>query len=155
MVDMLRYAGTGMGMLKSQVGGKTGTTNDYVDGWFMGITPNLVTGTWVGGEDRWIRFLDLGNGQGGRLARPYFTEFMKRIEADEESGYNPKARFYIPKGDIGIELDCEEYNPLSPKGEDDEGSDEFYQDAFGDEDPFGAMPLDTVKKKPIAEGEQN
>ena len=53
--------------------------HDFVDGWFMGVTPTLVTGTWVGGEDRWIRFLDLGNGQGGRLARPYFTEFMKHF----------------------------------------------------------------------------
>ena len=61
MVDMLQNnVGGKYGLgIKTPVGGKTGTTNDYTDGWFMSITPNLVSGTWVGGDDRWIRFLSL------------------------------------------------------------------------------------------------
>ena len=66
MVEMLRSVMLqgikGFGGIKSDMGGKTGTTNDYVDGWFMGLTPNLVIGTWVGGEERWIRFRTLSYG---------------------------------------------------------------------------------------------
>lgn len=70
MVEMLKYAG-GMGGLKSEAGGKTGTTNDFVDGWFMGITPGLVIGTWVGAEDKWVHFRTSSNGQGARMAKPF------------------------------------------------------------------------------------
>ncbi|HMN91031.1 MAG TPA: penicillin-binding transpeptidase domain-containing protein, partial [Saprospiraceae bacterium] len=85
MVEMLRYSGTGLFGVKSDVGGKTGTTNDYVDGWFMGVNPQLVVGTWTGGEDRWIRFRSIGEGQGAHMAKPFFREFIKRLEADPNS----------------------------------------------------------------------
>ncbi|MCB0566619.1 MAG: penicillin-binding protein [Phaeodactylibacter sp.] len=134
MVEMLKYAGTGLGGLKSEVGGKTGTTNDYVDGWFMGITPTLVVGTWVGGEDRWIRFRSLTYGQGAYMAKPFFREFLRRLEASDEYGYNADARFHRPPGDIGIEMDCDEYLrstlPLNDNEFEDEG---FGDDMFGDE----------------------
>jgi penicillin-binding protein 1A len=115
MVEMLRYAVRGAGGfqgIKSDVGGKTGTTNDYVDGWFIGITPSLVVGTWVGGDDRWIRFLSLANGQGARMARPFFSEYIRQLEQQKVSEYNPNARFKPPAGGESIITDCSQYyNP--------------------------------------------
>ncbi|MCB0597159.1 MAG: transglycosylase domain-containing protein [Lewinellaceae bacterium] len=134
MVEMLKYAATGLGGLKSEVGGKTGTTNDYVDGWFMGITPTLVVGTWVGGEDRWIRFRSLAYGQGAYMAKPFFKEFLSRLEKSEDLGYDASARFHRPPGDIGIEMNCDQYQrsplPLDNGEFENEG---FGEDMFGDE----------------------
>jgi len=111
MVDLLRKSGQVYG-LKSPVGGKTGTTNDYVDGWFMGITPNLVVGTWVGGEDPWIRFLSLENGQGSVMAKPFFMKFMHKLEETPEADFKTDQEFVRPKGDIGIELNCETFKSM-------------------------------------------
>lgn len=135
MVEMLKYS-AGVGGVKSEVGGKTGTTNDYVDGWFMGITPNLVVGTWVGGEDRWIRFRSILYGQGSKMAKPFFSAFIKELEARDDLGYDPKARFHRPPGDLGIEMNCAEYQRGSiPLNEGDEFEDEgFSEDMFGDEE---------------------
>jgi penicillin-binding protein 1A len=85
MVDLLRGS-AGVYGLESDVGGKTGTTNDFVDGWFMGITPDLVVGTWVGGADRWIRFRLPSLGQGSYMAKPFFQRFMKRVEKHRRPG---------------------------------------------------------------------
>ncbi|RMD74937.1 MAG: penicillin-binding protein [Bacteroidetes bacterium] len=136
MVEMLKYASGPMG-LKSEVGGKTGTTNDYVDGWFMGITPDLVVGTWVGGEDRWIRFRTLYNGQGARMAKPFFRALIERLENDPEADYDPNARFQRPPGDLGIELDCARYAQAGEEFEDypEEEDDGFFEDAFGNDAP--------------------
>ena len=93
VVELLRYAmrgAAGLNGIVSDMGGKTGTTNDYVDGWFMGITPSLAVGTWVGGDDRWIRFLSIGNGQGSKMARPFFTEFIRELEKQKVADYDPK-----------------------------------------------------------------
>ncbi len=142
MVQMLKYASGHMG-LKSEVGGKTGTTNDYVDGWFMGITPDLVVGTWVGGEDRWIRFRTLFNGQGSRMAKPFFRELIARLENDPNADYDPNARFPRPQGDLGIELDCARYAQAAAGFEDtiDEANDDsFFEDAFGSQ----PIPKDTT-----------
>ena len=137
MVDMLRYAGTGLGNLKSDVGGKTGTTNDFVDGWFMGITPSLVVGTWVGGEDRWTHFLSSVRGQGSYMAKPFFREFIGRLEKTPGIEYDVNARFYRPPGDLGIVLDCAEYHHaypgFVPETEENEAEDIFSEDIFGDE----------------------
>ncbi len=131
----------GFSSIKSEVAGKTGTTNDYVDGWFMGMTPDLVTGTWVGGDQRWIRFLSLRDGIGAKMARPFYAKFLKKLESDPEADYDVKERFNIPRGDIGIVLDCEEYGsivPVSGTGEDDfwqeEEDENFGDDPFGDEE---------------------
>ncbi len=112
MVDMLKYAGTNLAGIRAEVGGKTGTTNDYVDGWFMGITPSLVVGTWVGGEDQWIRFLSLANGQGSVMAKPFFRNFIKRIQDAEDVDYEDEATFLEPFGGPDIETDCEKYEQL-------------------------------------------
>jgi len=159
MVEMLKYASGGMG-LKSEAGGKTGTTNDYVDGWFMGITPELVVGTWVGGEDRWIRFLSLSEGQGSRMAKPFYQEFLKRLEADPTADYNWKSRFARPKGDLSIGLDC---NDHTARGDDDEATDsdeEGGTNSSGDsffEDPFGSggrVKKDTTSRKIDIRGDE-
>lgn len=129
MVEMLRVAG-GVPGVKSDVGGKTGTTNDFVDGWFMGITPSLVVGTWVGGEDRWVSFRSPGMGQGARMAKPFFTEFLKKLEASNLTDYDLKARFFRPEGDLGIELDCSKYREIAPPMP---GSLSEEESMFGDE----------------------
>lgn len=133
MVEMLRYA-AGIGGLKSQVGGKTGTTNDYVDGWFMGITPSLVVGTWVGGEDRWIRFRSIDLGQGSVMAKPFFRSLMTRLEADPNAEYEVDAHFPYPKGDLTIELDCTKYRQNFGGAEGKGEFDEYSEDMFGDEE---------------------
>ncbi|MEO0776732.1 MAG: penicillin-binding transpeptidase domain-containing protein, partial [Bacteroidota bacterium] len=146
MVQMLkRVVGVGLplfGGIKSEMGGKTGTTNNYVDGWFVGLTPDLVVGTWVGGDQNWIRFRTLSEGTGAKMARPFFARFLKRIEQDPEADYNAEARFPTPSGDIGIELDCEVYNRdggiISNGNEyfDEEENESFGDDHFGDESPL-------------------
>ena len=70
----------------NQIGGKTGTTSNYSDGWYMGVTKDLVTGVWVGGEDRSIHFQDSQQGEGGRTALPIFGKFMEKIYQDEDLG---------------------------------------------------------------------
>ncbi|MFT5165046.1 MAG: penicillin-binding protein 1A [Saprospiraceae bacterium] len=122
----------GFNGLKSEMAGKTGTTNDYVDGWFMGMTPDLVVGTWVGGDDRWVRFRSLSLGIGAKMARPIYAKLLQRLEHDPESGYNASKRFYRPPGDIGIEMDCESYkHDRGPYGGFEEGGEE--NEDFGDE----------------------
>jgi penicillin-binding protein 1A len=137
MLDMLRYASGYMGQVKGPVGGKTGTTNDHSDGWFMGLTPNLVVGTWVGGDDRWISFRSLDYGQGAYMAKPFFRNFVSRIQQDTSLHWNFDKNFYRPPGDLEIELDCDAY--LNPNLEDGSGEDPFDEDPFEiDNDPdFG------------------
>ncbi len=113
MVDMLKYAGAyAFPDFKSEIGGKTGTTNDYVDGWYMGITPSLVVGTWVGGEDPWIRFNTLADGQGAAMARPFFKAFLARLENSTTTDYDPNAKFETPLGGLDIETDCAKYRSM-------------------------------------------
>jgi penicillin-binding protein 1A len=82
--------------LKSPMGGKTGTTQNQSDGWFMGFTPSIVAGCWVGGEDRSIHF-DTMEGQGANVALPVFALFMKKVFADKELGYSESETFGIPE----------------------------------------------------------
>jgi penicillin-binding protein 1A len=106
MMDLLQKSGSIGSNVKVPTAGKTGTTNDYVDGWFMGITPDLVVGTWVGGEDPWIRFLSLELGQGSVMARPFFQKFIQKLEANPSSGFDSNAKFFTPPGESGSEFDC-------------------------------------------------
>ena len=124
MVDMLKYAaGAVSWKIKSDCGGKTGTTNDHVDAWFMGVTPNLVTGTWVGGEYPWIRFTNFNYGQGSYMARPFFLDFMTRVESDKAIGIDTEAEFNYPDH-VDVELDCSKYAPfLNPDPDDDPNGD--------------------------------
>ncbi len=94
---------------EGEIAGKTGTTQDNTDGWFMGVIPDLVTGTWVGGDDPLMRFRSTHLGQGANMALPIFAEFLKRIYADKTLGISPEAEFPKPAEPLSIELDCEKY----------------------------------------------
>ena len=80
-----------------EIGGKTGTTNRNSDAWFMGFTPQLVSGCWVGGEDRDIHFDSMRMGQGATAALPIWAYFMKKVYRDRSLGYDPDAKFDLPE----------------------------------------------------------
>ena len=82
--------------MKGEIGGKTGTTNNNSDAWFMGFTPQLVTGVWVGGEDRDIHFDSTQMGQGATMALPIWAYYMKKVYRDTRLPYRPDATFDIP-----------------------------------------------------------
>ncbi len=110
MLDMLRAVineGTGGRVrrygIKADAGGKTGTTNRNSDGWFIGFTPSLVSGCWVGGEERDIHFDTMYFGQGASMALPVWTIYMKKVFADETLGYSEEETFTFP----------ENFNPCS------------------------------------------
>ena len=84
--------------IKAPMGGKTGTTQNNSDAWFMGFTPSLVAGCWVGGEDRSIRFESMAQGQGAAAALPIFGLFMQKIYADKTLGYSETESFAVPEG---------------------------------------------------------
>lgn len=119
MVHMLKGAtevsgGTAQGLsmdirIDNEIGGKTGTTNNASDGWFVGITENMVAGAWVGGDDRSIHFSSWYNGQGARTAMPIWENFMREIYNDEELGVE-KSRFKQPKRKLSIEIDCDKFD---------------------------------------------
>ena len=84
--------------ITADMGGKTGTTNRNSDGWFMGFTPSLVSGCWVGGEERDIHFDTMTYGQGARLALPIWGKYMQKVFADKSLGYDQTQRFKMPDG---------------------------------------------------------
>ncbi len=106
MLDMLRAVineGTGVRVrfkygITADMGGKTGTTNDNSDGWFMGFTPSLVSGVWVGGEDRGIHFDTMFYGQGASMALPIWAIYMNKVYADKSLGYSQDEQFVFPEG---------------------------------------------------------
>ena len=81
-----------------QMGGKTGTTNNNSDAWFMGVTPNLVSGCWVGGDDRDIHFDTMTYGQGAAMALPVWAYYMQKVYADKQLGYSEEDVFNMPEG---------------------------------------------------------
>lgn len=105
MLEMLKAVmdgGTGSRMrykykIECDMGGKTGTTNRNADAWFMGFTPSLVSGCWVGGEDRDIHFDSTRMGQGANMALPIWAYYMKKVFADRSLGYDPNEKFDIPE----------------------------------------------------------
>ena len=107
-----KKSGTGVRLrfkygFKNEIGGKTGTTQNHSDGWFMGITPNLVTGVWTGCEDRSVHFRDITTGQGANMALPIFAEYMQRVYADTiNTGIHP-IPFEIARS-IDVKLDCDD-----------------------------------------------
>ncbi|MDE6437237.1 MAG: penicillin-binding protein [Muribaculaceae bacterium] len=92
----------------AQTGGKTGTTNDNADGWFMAFTPDLVSGTWVGGEDRYIHFNNMAQGQGASMALPIYGKYISKVYADPSLGYSQTTRFEFP---AGLDLCAGGYDP--------------------------------------------
>ena len=89
--------------IKAPMGGKTGTTNDNSDGWFMSFTPSLVAGCWVGGEERSICFDRMTYGQGASMALPIAAMFWQNVFADSSLPYNVEEHFFYP----------EDYDPCS------------------------------------------
>lgn len=119
MLTMLEYvvnSGTGQrlrrpeyGGITSEVAGKTGTTQENTDGWFMGMVPQLVCGVWVGADDPVVHFRSTSLGQGANMALPIYGFFMKRVYADKSLGIDPDAKFPIYQGTPTIELNCGKY----------------------------------------------
>jgi penicillin-binding protein 1A len=114
MIYMMRSVvdgGTG-GRIRSRygltmpMGGKTGTTQNNSDGWFMGFTPSLVSGVWVGGEDRSIHFDNIAEGQGASMALPIWALYMKKVLGDESLGYSSSENFEVP-GSFNANEGCE------------------------------------------------
>lgn len=124
MIHMLKGAtevsqGTAQGLSMdiregNEIGAKTGTTNNASDGWFIGVTENMVAGAWVGGDDRSIHFSSWYNGQGARTAMPIWENFMRTVYEDQELGIG-KGPFKQPKRQLSIEIDCNKYNVLNPE----------------------------------------
>lgn len=109
--------------VSADMGGKTGTTNYNADGWFMGFTPSLVSGCWVGGEDRDIHFDTMLHGQGASMALPVWTKYMIKVLGDKSLGYDENEKFQLPEG----------FNPCKDSVEGDElieesteGLDDFF-----------------------------
>ncbi|MGI9545335.1 MAG: penicillin-binding protein 1A [Cyclobacteriaceae bacterium] len=95
--------------LRNDMGGKTGTTQSHADGWFIGITPQLVGGAWVGADDPNIHFRSIGLGQGAAMALPIWAKFLEKIEEDPQHKSIIKARFRPPSEAVVSLLDCEFY----------------------------------------------
>lgn len=127
MLDMLRAVineGTGGRVrfrynIKADMGGKTGTTNNNSDGWFMGFTPSLVSGVWVGGEERDIHFDTMQFGQGASMALPVWAIYMNKVYADKTLGYSQDEKFIFPE-----DFDpCNDFTGNNEAG----GLDEFFE----------------------------
>ncbi len=112
--------------LFNEIGGKTGTTSNQSDGWFMGITPDLVSGAWVGGKLRSIRFEALSQGQGANMALPIFGLFMQKVYADSLQLGISKRDFDRPAKQFSFELDCEKVKQESGDFWQDESTDDFF-----------------------------
>ncbi len=93
---------------ENTIAGKTGTTQRNADGWFVGITPDLVTGIWVGCEDRGARFREMSLGQGANTALPVWAKFMKKVYEDDNLDIS-KDDFEKPAQPLSVEIDCSEY----------------------------------------------
>jgi penicillin-binding protein 1A len=103
------------------IAGKTGTTQNNSDGWFMGITPELVSGVWSGCEDRSVHFRTTQLGQGANVALPIWGLYMKKVYADPSLNYS-KGGFEPPEKPLGVELDCSKYkSPVNQQN----GGDDF------------------------------
>ncbi len=121
MVSMLMNVidqGTGASLrsrygISAQMGGKTGTTNYNADSWFMGFTPELVTGVWVGGEERYIHFNSMAYGQGARSALPIYGLYMKKVYDDKRLPYSQDAKFNFPSDFV----ECDDYVYSSYSGD--------------------------------------
>jgi penicillin-binding protein 1A len=92
--------------LKGEIAGKTGTTNDQSDGWFIGYTPSLTAGVWVGAEDRQVHFESLSLGGGSNMALPIWGIFMQKVLEDGTLGVYETDRFVKPMG-MELDLNCD------------------------------------------------
>ena len=111
------------GNITADVAGKTGTTQNQSDGWFMGITPELVTGVWTGGDLRSIHFEGLSTGQGASMALPIYGFFMNYLYRDRTLGYTQTSLFEAPAG-FNVDLDCSKV--MKEEQEEDSTEREFF-----------------------------
>jgi penicillin-binding protein 1A len=137
MIHMLKGAteergGTALGLHRfgllgygNEVGGKTGTTQNNSDGWFVGVTPSLVAGAWVGGDDRSIHFRTMHLGQGARMSMPIWAKFMQKAYEDPSTGIK-RERFTVPKN-FNIELNCKKYVQRRDQNTDNDTTKMHYQ----------------------------
>jgi penicillin-binding protein 1A len=112
--------------MNHEIAGKTGTTQNQSDGWFMGVTPNLVSGVWVGGENRGIHFKGIKLGQGANMALPIWALYMKGAYEDEKLNYplSKEDEFEAPE-EFNYVLDCEKYEKMN-QGRSDQREDDFF-----------------------------
>jgi penicillin-binding protein 1A len=103
--------------LMNQIGGKTGTTQNNANGWFMGVTPNLVGGVWSGWEDQAIHFETLGEGSGANMALPIMGYFLQKVYSDPQLGIMEADEFEAPSN-FNINLDCDQVKRSSSRGGD-------------------------------------
>ena len=114
--------GTGSGLrrepynLLNQIGGKTGTTQNHSNGWFMGVTPNLVGGVWSGWEDQAIHFENIGEGSGANMALPVMAKFLRKLYADPQLGIMEADEFERPSN-FNMELDCNKVKKSNSRGD--------------------------------------
>lgn len=135
MLDMLKAVidgGTGNRLrwrynIKGEMGGKTGTTNNNSDGWFMSFTPELVLGCWVGGEERSIHFDKMAYGQGASMALPIHGLFYQKVYADPDLNYKDTGKFDIPEG----------FNPC-------EGNERYSPDFYRNTEPVNSSGIDDI-----------
>ncbi len=125
MIRMLRYVvqhGTSVRLWlprypykfprNAPIAAKTGTTNDHADGWFIGFTPQLTAGAWVGGEERSVHFVSMRYGQGASMALPIWALFFKKVYADSTLGYSLDIPFYeMPRDRLKVEVECGRFSP--------------------------------------------
>jgi penicillin-binding protein 1A len=122
MCDLLQGVvtqGSGIGLrvtygFKNQIGGKTGTTQNHGNGWWMGLTPTLVGGVWSGWEDQSIHFETLGEGQGAHIAMPVYALFLKKLYADPQFESLQEDNFERPAG-FNMELNCDRVKKTTTK----------------------------------------
>src|SRR5690606_14545870 len=126
--------GTSLGLSRelkenNEIGGKTGTTDNASDGWYIGVTHDLVTGVWVGGDERSIRFTNWTFGSGTRSARPIWDKYMTKLYRAPETGY--KKGFFKRHADMDITLECSRYeNDDSNNTDDTPAQDDFSVQSF-------------------------
>ena len=101
----------GYGKFTMPIAGKTGTTQNHSDGWFIGMTPQLSTGIWTGADLRSISFADISTGQGANMALPIWGYFMKKVLADPTLGYTENTSFERPPG-FDVDLECTGSDPV-------------------------------------------
>ncbi len=124
MLDLMKgvvQSGTGVRLrfkygLNNPIAGKTGTTQNQSDGWFIGITPDLTTGVWVGAEDRSVHFRTISLGQGANMALPIWALYMQQVLADPSLNIS-KGDFEKPLQPLSVRLDCDESDAVSGSGE--------------------------------------
>lgn len=91
---------------ENEIAGKTGTTNDNTDAWFIGLTPKLIGGVWVGADDPFLRFFSLANGQGATAALPIWAYFFQKVYADKSLKISRDEHFPVPTSEATINWDC-------------------------------------------------